>query len=259
MKTRNKGFTLIELLAVIVILAIIALIATPMILGVIETAKKGGAESSAFGYIDAIEKQIALDMLTGDTNIIEGTNDVADINSKVSMKGDKPDGTVDGWVYVEKRQVTDYSFKIGDYFVNYDATNKKASADKNGELRTKPSGGSTQQVSYYAFGDPTTSDTTDYLTLGKNVFVKLEGEQKSVCIVRNGNLSCFKNNNWDEEKNHVQQVFSDISCDVSSSIVGCYASDFGCGVGSYGIVGCGDYGTDEGCSVESDGSVDCGQ
>ena len=35
------GFTLIELLAVIVILSIIALIATPMILGVIETAKKG--------------------------------------------------------------------------------------------------------------------------------------------------------------------------------------------------------------------------
>ncbi len=37
----KKGFTLIELLAVIVILSIIALIATPMILGVIETTKKG--------------------------------------------------------------------------------------------------------------------------------------------------------------------------------------------------------------------------
>ena len=32
----KKGFTLIELLAVIVILAVIALIATPMILNVIE-------------------------------------------------------------------------------------------------------------------------------------------------------------------------------------------------------------------------------
>ena len=42
---KNKGFTLIELLAVIVILAIIALIATPMILGVIDTAKRGSAES----------------------------------------------------------------------------------------------------------------------------------------------------------------------------------------------------------------------
>ena len=62
----NKGFTLIELLAVIVILAIIALIATPTILGVIETARKGSAEQSALGYIDAVEKQVAIDMLEDD-------------------------------------------------------------------------------------------------------------------------------------------------------------------------------------------------
>ena len=63
----NKGFTLIELLAVIVILAIIALIATPTILGVIEKARKGAAESSALGYIDAVEKQIALDLIESNT------------------------------------------------------------------------------------------------------------------------------------------------------------------------------------------------
>ena len=53
-----KGFTLIELLAVIVILAVIALIVTPIITGVIETAKKGTAVSSAYGYIEAIENEI---------------------------------------------------------------------------------------------------------------------------------------------------------------------------------------------------------
>ena len=37
MKEKNKGFTLVELLAVIVILALIALIATPIILNVINT------------------------------------------------------------------------------------------------------------------------------------------------------------------------------------------------------------------------------
>lgn len=37
---KNKGFTLIELLAVIVILAIIALIATPVILGIIDSSRK---------------------------------------------------------------------------------------------------------------------------------------------------------------------------------------------------------------------------
>ncbi|MBR6689974.1 MAG: prepilin-type N-terminal cleavage/methylation domain-containing protein [Bacilli bacterium] len=41
---KNKGFTLIELLAVIVILAIIALIATPIILGIIDDARKEAKE-----------------------------------------------------------------------------------------------------------------------------------------------------------------------------------------------------------------------
>ena len=44
---RKKGFTLIELLAVIIILAIIALIATPIILNVIEDARKSAGKSEA--------------------------------------------------------------------------------------------------------------------------------------------------------------------------------------------------------------------
>ena len=44
---KNKGFTLIELLAVIVILAIIALIATPIILNIIEDARGSAKKESA--------------------------------------------------------------------------------------------------------------------------------------------------------------------------------------------------------------------
>lgn len=44
---KNKGFTLIELLAVIVILAIIALIATPIILGIIEDSRTAAKKESA--------------------------------------------------------------------------------------------------------------------------------------------------------------------------------------------------------------------
>ena len=47
----KKGFTLVELLAVIVILAVIALIATPQVLGMIESARKGAAESSTLSYV----------------------------------------------------------------------------------------------------------------------------------------------------------------------------------------------------------------
>ena len=43
----KKGFTLIELLAVIVILGIIAVITTPLIMGVIENARKSAVLSSA--------------------------------------------------------------------------------------------------------------------------------------------------------------------------------------------------------------------
>ena len=48
MKKKN-GFTLIELLAVIVILAIIALIATPIILNLINKARQGAAQDAAYG------------------------------------------------------------------------------------------------------------------------------------------------------------------------------------------------------------------
>jgi type IV pilus assembly protein PilA len=44
---RNRAFTLIELLAVIVILAIIALIATPIILGIIKDARENAKKRSA--------------------------------------------------------------------------------------------------------------------------------------------------------------------------------------------------------------------
>lgn len=95
----NKGFTLIELLAVIVILAIIALIATPTILGVIETAREGAASSSALGYIDAVEKQIMLDEFAAtdaEKTGIKGKGSYAVSAIKnINIKGDAPvSGTV---------------------------------------------------------------------------------------------------------------------------------------------------------------------
>ena len=55
----KKGFTLIELLAVIVILAIIALIATPIVLDIIKDTKESSLLRSAEFYISAVENSVA--------------------------------------------------------------------------------------------------------------------------------------------------------------------------------------------------------
>jgi len=96
----KKGFTLIELLAVIVILAIIALIATPIVLGMIENAKKSSAEDSTYGYLDSLEKRIALSDIDSDKypSVFEKnkTYNVGESElDSVSVKGTTPtSGTV---------------------------------------------------------------------------------------------------------------------------------------------------------------------
>lgn len=55
MKMNKKGFTLIELLAVIVVLAIIALIATPIVMNTIKKAQIGADARSVEGYAKALE------------------------------------------------------------------------------------------------------------------------------------------------------------------------------------------------------------
>ena len=86
---------------------------------------------------------------------------------------------------------------------------------------------------------------------------KIVATRFGVCIYRNNKLNCFKINNWAEEQNHIQQVFSDISCNVYSSRVACDASDFYCEVESSGRVRCLDYPDYKDCVVYPYGSIDC--
>ena len=135
----KKGFTLIELLAVIVILAVISLIATPMILEVIETSKESSAKVSAYGYIDAVETQVAINELDANkTNIEDGVYEVEDLKNTYGLvvKGELP--TSNSWVKIEKGQVVDYSLKIGEYVVNYSESG--VTITKGGKITTKPDG-----------------------------------------------------------------------------------------------------------------------
>ena len=135
----KKGFTLIELLAVIVILAIIAIIAVPQILGVVEKSRKSSAESSALGYIDAVEKQMMINELATDkTKITSGVYDVPMASTYgVKVKGQAP---TSGWLEIANNKVERYSFVIGKYVVSYDGTDK--TTVKGDTANEKPSGSS---------------------------------------------------------------------------------------------------------------------
>ena len=138
---KRKGFTLIELLAVIVILAIIALIATPMILGVIEKARKGASEQSALGYIDAVEKQVAINQVKDENLINDGTYNVP--MTGITVKGEAP---TKGWLKIEKGMVTNYSFVIGKYVIT------KGSKTVKGDEPAKSEEEVTKTYSVYSNG-----------------------------------------------------------------------------------------------------------
>ena len=140
MKRRN-AFTLIELLAVIVVLAIIALIATPIVMNTIKKSQKGAAERSTDNYIDAVETTVATKRL--DNVILEGEYIIQPDGSLcplsgcgendkdkviIEMEGNKPSG---GTITINNGQVTNNStMTIGEYDVSYDETTKKYTATK---------------------------------------------------------------------------------------------------------------------------------
>ena len=92
----KKGFTLIELLAVIVILAIIALIASPIIIGLIDDARKESFKSSAYGIVKAGEILYSKDMMNNTKEEVVFTYNNGEETSSVDNKqleynGAKPD------------------------------------------------------------------------------------------------------------------------------------------------------------------------
>ena len=115
---KKQGFTLIELLAVIVILAVIALIATPIILNVIEDSKKGAAEQSVIGYINGIENSVLVSELDNNS-LDDGSYNINELN--VEVKGNKPSS---GNVTLENGLVVDAAICMNGYRINY--TNSKA-------------------------------------------------------------------------------------------------------------------------------------
>ena len=105
---KNKGFTLIELLAVIVILAIIALIATPIVLGIIEDSKMNANKVSAQYMVDAVEKAYAIAYTKNDGGVppVTGTEGKS-IAEAFDMSGAEWSTTTDNGKEVYSVKTTD--------------------------------------------------------------------------------------------------------------------------------------------------------
>lgn len=105
---KRRGFTLIELLAVIVILAIISLISTPIIINLIDGVRKSTFKNTAYGIIKAGELGYTDDILKGKIKSVtytykDGVETSKPIGKKLKYTGKKPkDGVVvinnDGWI-----------------------------------------------------------------------------------------------------------------------------------------------------------------
>ncbi len=120
---KKKGFTLIELLAVIVVLAVIALIATPIVLNLVKTAKIGAAEQSVTGYVKAVENTIIKDMINN-KEVSDGTYKYNSIEADIS--GKRP---TSGKYTVKNGKVESGNFCVDGYKIEYKNGQSKKISD----------------------------------------------------------------------------------------------------------------------------------
>ena len=206
MKLKNKkGFTLIELLAVIVVLAIIALIATPIVMNTIKNAKKGAAERTADNYIKQVETAVAEERLNKN-EVLEGEYQITsdgnlcrdksascsdDNKIKIEMSGTKP---TSGKIKITNGSVdqSSSSMTVGDYTVSYNSAKKTYEATEKGNtpqvevLCTAKTTATTGNVpsGNYSYGDEYTCELGD--NDAKTFFVlETNGDNVSLIMDRN--------------------------------------------------------------------------
>ena len=248
---KKKGFTLIELLAVIVVLAIIALIATPIVMNTIKKSQKGAAERSADNYIEAVETAVATSRLDSD-GVQDGTytvNNEGNIEGNglekpltIEMSGNKPSG---GTITIKNGQVeTSSTMTIGSYEVAYNPTNKKYEAkEKNSTSLNFVYRRSSDKIK---IGDTIDLSNTskfkkDASTLGKSYYLKhiLDKDNKVTesyaCVYLKGKEYCLTNGEYGYAENEADYTgnalilknlrdakIEGIGCSFSNLYANCY-------------------------------------
>ena len=126
---KKKGFTLIELIAVLVIMAIIALIATPLVMSIIRSARISADKRSIDAYGRSIELAIArylMDTGTFPTSISELTIEYSGdevVCTTTQLKSDSSiylagctigERSVEGYTYGSEGTITYQAYSVGD-------------------------------------------------------------------------------------------------------------------------------------------------
>ena len=151
-----------------------------------------------------------------------------------------------------------YSLRV---WIDSKATNEVMDKVFNAKIRIDATQAQPEEVTpvgpFYAFGTPTTASTTDYTTLGKNIFITLGTDNSLGVCINDGGLFCIKNNDYENSTSALKTHFGEENCPSDRSIVNCISGSFICYANSDGDVYCNDLSTNEICHVYSDGRVRC--
>ena len=170
MKRKRNGFTLLELIAVLVIMAIIALIATPLVMSIIRKARVSADKRSIDAYGRSIELAIAGYLLdTGkfqtdvsqltieySGNKVECETTQINTDSSVYLAGCAVNGrSVDNYTYGKEEMITYDEYEIGDQ-VTYNNVDyrviKNSSASESTVTLLKAEPLTTEEVNLYGAG-----------------------------------------------------------------------------------------------------------
>ena len=214
----KKGFTLIELLAVIVILAIIALIATPIILGIINDAREESNERSVELYASAVRNGIAAYQLREGKEVTAGTyNETNKLPFDVEYDGQVDCTSViiseDGKVSLDKCKVNggtkEYSYGI-------EEENTGAKVCSIGDVVTCNIGETPDK--FYVIEDAELTATTIQVLTEKNIHTTEYRQSDSA-----GTVAFSSTNYWSSETTYPADVYND-SNDIVKPIVEEYVS-----------------------------------
>ena len=261
---KKNGFTLIELLAVIVILAIIALIATPIILGIINDAREESNERSVELYASAVRNGIAAYQLREGKEVTAGTyNETNKLPFEVEYDGQ-----------VDCTSVT--ISETGKVTLEGCTVNGGTKEYSYGIEEETPDSGSTQPTRYYFYEAEFTGKVGETAAPANPSTEPPEGQNHYLgynvtdgiistiyaCFTRNETVYCLKPNDFATSTDIIKDAFKGVldgSCSFSDSSSHCYVSREGFTAYAHSSGKVEAYDSFPYCSVYSDGSFGCDQ